>query len=89
MMSSSVDDAKLVVWDLPSRLTDDPLMNPEPVKVTGVFGDPTAAEIGEMLLNDGRGFEDDTVDVLGLPTPPLAAQPMSDVKRITVLIKEM
>jgi hypothetical protein len=68
-----VDDTKVVVWGLPSRLAADPLMNPDPVKVTVVFGDPTVAEVGEMLLSKGTGLDDDA--------PPLAGwfpQPASE-----------
>jgi hypothetical protein len=62
-------------------------MNPEPVKVTGVSGDPTVAEVGEMLLNDGRGLDGGVVDVLELEPPP--PHPTRDANRSTVPIREI
>jgi len=52
-MLSSVDDKKVVVCGFPSKFAVDPWMNPEPVNVRDVPGDPTATELGEMLLSDG------------------------------------
>lgn len=86
-MLSSLDDTKFVVWGLPSRLTDDPLMNPEPVKLTSVSGDPTVAEVGEMLLNDGIGLDSGVVDVFELEPPP--AHPTRDINRINAPIRGM
>jgi hypothetical protein len=85
-MLSSVDDTKLVVWALPSRLATDDLMNPEPIKVTDVSGDPTVADVGEMLLNDGSGLDGGGVVNVFEPPP---AHPMRDANRITAPIKEM
>jgi hypothetical protein len=84
-MLSSVDDTKLVVWGLPSRLAADPLMNPEPINVIDVSGDPTMAEVGEMLLNDGKGLDGGVVDVVEVEPPP--AHPTRDVNRINAPIR--
>jgi hypothetical protein len=45
-------------------------MNPDPVNVTVVFGDPTVAEVGEMLLNKGRGLDDDVPPLELIPPQP-------------------
>ena len=85
-MLSSVDDTKLVVWALPSRLATDDLMNPEPIKVTDVSGDPTVADVGEMLLNEGRGLDGGVVVVVLEPPP---AHPTRDVNRIAAPMREI
>lgn len=77
MTLSSVDDTRLVVSVLPSRLAKDDWMKPVPVKVMTVSGEPTAAEIGEMLLNDGSGFDGGVVDV-PLEPGPVPPQPVSE-----------
>jgi hypothetical protein len=45
-------------------------MNPEPIKVTDVSGDPTVADVGEMLLNEGRGLDGVVDPTLELEPPP-------------------
>lgn len=85
MMLSSEDDTKLVVCGLPSTLAVDPWMNPEPIKVMGVSGDPTIAEGGEMPVNEGRGLDGGVVVVL----EPPPAHPTRDVNRITAPMREM
>jgi len=45
-------------------------MNPDPVKVTVVFGDPTVAEVGEMPLNNGWGLDDDVPPLELIPPQP-------------------
>jgi hypothetical protein len=73
---SSVEDTKLDVRFLPSKLTVEVLAKPDPVIFRVVAGDPAETAVGVILASEGTGFEGGGCVLVELELP-LLLQPIS------------